>query len=210
MSLYINRNPAPNGDPNGIIYAPAGALFLKTGSFYKINNSGSNGGTWETVFFQQTKDPFLFRTLRDIGLLKRVQTGSFLYVKTTTKLYDTGWKLVSNKTPLFIQPTPTPSVTRTVTPTPTVTRTLTPTPTVTQTSTQTPTVSQTPTTTPTPTITDTPTQTPTPTITDTPTSTPTGTIQPTPTPTSTPPSGAQLWNTNSDLWNNENQQWNLV
>lgn len=132
--------------------------------------------------------------------------------------------------------TPTPTGTLIPSPTPTNTETPTPTPTITDTPTPTPTITDTPTSTPTPTITDTPTSTPTPTITasqtptitasptetSTPTPTltasptptitasPTPTINPTPTPTPTPPSGAQLWNTNSDLWNNENQQWNLI
>ena len=132
--------------------------------------------------------------------------------------------------------TPTPTGTLIPSPTPTNTETPTPTPTITDTPTPTPTITDTPTSTPTPTITDTPTSTPTPTITasqtptitasptetSTPTPTltasptptitasPTPTINPTPTPTPTPPSGAQLWNTNPDTWDNENQQWNLI
>jgi len=120
------------------------------------------------------------------------------------------------------EPTPNPTLTPTPTgtllpsPTPTNTETPTPTPTITDTPTSTPTPTPTITASQTPTITASPTETstPTPTLTASPTPTitasPTPTINPTPTPTSTPPSGAQLWNTNSDLWNNENQQWNLI
>jgi len=82
MSQYINRNPAPDGDPNGIIYAPNGALFFKTGSFYVLNTSGSSGGNWQDVFFQPTSKPFIFRTEQDNS-------------------YNTGWKFVSNKTPFI-------------------------------------------------------------------------------------------------------------
>lgn len=101
MSLYINRNPAPDGNPNGIIDAPLGALFYKTGSFYMLNASGSGVGTWEDVFFQPTSKPFIFRTEQDIVLLKKIQTGSFLYAKTTNSLYNTGWKFISNKSPFI-------------------------------------------------------------------------------------------------------------
>jgi hypothetical protein len=95
-----------------------------------------------------------------------------------------------------IDPTPTPSVTRTATPTPSITATQTPTPT--ETPTQTPTMTATPTPTltatrtPTPTLTQTSTQTQTPTLTQTPTATPTltqtstSTQTPTPSATNTP------------------------
>lgn len=101
MSQYINRNPTPDGDPNGIIYAPNGALFFKTGSFYVLNTSGSSGGNWQDVFFRPTSNPFIFRTEQDIALLTRIETGSFLYIKTTDNSYNTGWKFVSNKTPFI-------------------------------------------------------------------------------------------------------------
>lgn len=101
MSQYINRNPAPDGDPNGIVYAPEGALFFKTGSFYVINTSGSSVPNWQSVFFEPTSKPFIFRTEQDIRLLNQIETGSFLYIKTTSNLYNTGWKFVSNKSPFI-------------------------------------------------------------------------------------------------------------
>ena len=103
MSLYINRNPAPDGDPNGMIDAPVGALFFKTGSFYVLNISGSAGGSWEDVFFQPTSKPFIFRTEQDIRLLNQIETASFLYIKTTNNLYNTGRKFIGNKSPFIHQ-----------------------------------------------------------------------------------------------------------
>lgn len=102
MSLYIKRNPPPDGNPEGIIYAPQGALFFKTGSFYKLKYSGSNpSGDWENVRFGPTTNNFIYRTSADIDLLKRIETGSFLYIKSTSQSSNTGWKFVSSK-PLFI------------------------------------------------------------------------------------------------------------
>jgi hypothetical protein len=78
MSLYIKRNPPPDGNPNGIVYAPEGALFFKTGSFYRLKYSGSSqNGTWENVFFQPTTKNFVYRTVEDVELLSRTMTGSF-------------------------------------------------------------------------------------------------------------------------------------
>jgi hypothetical protein len=153
MSLFIKRNPPPDGNPNGIIYAPQGALFFKTGSFYKINYSGSkHNGVWENVFFRRTTTNFVYKTLEDVELLRQIETGSFFYVKNTSEISNTGWKFVSNKRPLTLIPptatpiltsTPSPSQTASPTPTPTATPTLTTTPTATPVSTATPTLTTT-------------------------------------------------------------------
>jgi len=50
MSIIINRSLDAYGNPNGVIDAPKAALFYKTGSFYKINYSGSNSTNWEQVY----------------------------------------------------------------------------------------------------------------------------------------------------------------
>lgn len=204
MSVFINRAPPVSGDPNGVIYAPKDALFFKSGSFYKINYSGSYGNDWQNLFFKKSVYSKYFYTLLDTALIKKIDTGSYLYVKTTNELSNTGWKLVSNKSPLQPFPTPTPSVTRTITPTPSVTKTATPTvtPTPTATPTVTPTATVTPTITPTKTSTQTPTPTRTPTKTPTltPTNTPTNTVTPTLTPTLSPTNTVTPTVTSSPPW----------
>lgn len=180
MSIIIKNTVGFYGDPNNVLDGPKGSQFYKTGSFYKINYSGSLAAAWEDVYFQKFGIPTYSITSEDVSL-NQTATGSFLYLKTTKIGNKSGWKLLSNKSPTIrteIKPTPTP--TSTATPMPTAT------PTSTSTSTPTPTVEPTPTSTPTPTPTSTPTPTRTPRPTrppPTPTPTPTATPTPTPTPT---------------------------
>jgi hypothetical protein len=123
MSLIINKAPPPDGNPEGILNAPLNALFFKTGSFYKINNSGSDAIGWDDVYFSYFYGPFSMRTAQDIELLENIELGTYLYVKTTEQVYNTGWKLLSKKSPFYPQFSPTPTTTPTATVTPTVTAT---------------------------------------------------------------------------------------
>jgi hypothetical protein len=178
MSIIIKNTIGIYGDPNNILDGPKGSQFYKTGSFYKINYSGSVASGWENVYFQKFGIPTYAITSEDASL-NQTATGSFLYLKTTKIGNKNGWKLLANKSPTIrVDYTPTPTPTATPTATPTLTPT--PTPTVEPTLTSTPTPTPTPTSTPTPTRTPRPTRPP-PTPTATPTPTPTSTPTPTPT-----------------------------
>lgn len=98
MSItYSNKLPS-NGSPEGIIDAPKGALFHKTGSFYKLNNSGSSAAGWVDVYFVPYSVPNYYLTAGDISLLT-VDSGSWLYTKTTPQGTTYGWELLSRGTP---------------------------------------------------------------------------------------------------------------
>ena len=98
MSIIVYSNPVTDGNPNGAIDAPKGAQFYKTGSFYKINYSGSLASGWQNVNFVPFNVSGYYLTDEDIKLLNP-DTGSFLYVKTTAMGSKTGWTLLSNKSP---------------------------------------------------------------------------------------------------------------
>jgi len=190
MSIIIRNTAGYFGDPNNVLDGPKGSQFYKTGSFYKINYSGSVASGWEDVYFKQLGIPTYSITSEDLAL-NQINTGSFLYVKTTKIGNKNGWKLLSNKSPTIHvdyipDSTPTPTNTPTPTATPTNTPSATSTPTPTATPTNTPSATSTPT--PTATPTNTPSATSTPTPTATPTNTPSATSTPTPTatPTNTP------------------------
>ena len=189
--IVIYDKPPANGNPNGVLDGPKGSLFFKKGTFYKINYSGSDSPDWRDLYFQPYNIPSYFLIDDDIQLVEKPSTGSYLYSKTTNIGVNTGWVLLSYKSPFFFPhptatPTPTPTPTATPTATPTVTPT--PTPTVTPVPTDTPVPTSTPT--PEPSVTPAPTSTPEPTGTPTPlptsTPVPTATSTPTPEPTATP------------------------
>lgn len=146
MDIILTTSVGPNGDPNGAIDAPKSALFYKSGSFYKINYSGSSSHNWQNVYLKNMSIPSYARTSEDVNL-QASNTGSFLYLKTTNGGNSNGWILLSNKRPT-IYVTPAPTSTPTPTPTPTSNPTETPTPTSIYTPTPTPPAS---TSTPTPT-----------------------------------------------------------
>jgi hypothetical protein len=192
MSNVVVKGMIPSdGNPEGLVEAPKGALFHKSGSIYKVNYEGMDSANWRNIFFIPYDKARIFWTVEDVGRIPTPSTGSAVYEKEIDggKL---GWRFLSDKGATYsiipsVTPTPTPTVTPTVTPT------LTPTVTPTQTQTPTPTLSLTPTRSPAPTLTPTrtPTRTPTvtptvtPTISLTPTNTPTPTLTPTVTPTKT-------------------------
>ena len=149
MSITYNTKIPADGNPDGIVDAPLGALFHKNGAYYKVNKTGSLATSWESVFFVAYNVPNYYLTDADMQLLG-VNTGSYLYTKDSVEGNLYGWRFLSNN-PLavpsvVIMPTPTPTITPTATPapTPTPTATLTPTPTPTPTP-PTPTPSPTPT-----------------------------------------------------------------
>ena len=92
MDIILKASLDSKGNPNGVIDAPKAALFYKTGSFYKINYSGSNSTNWEQVYINSLGISSFAVTLEDIRV-QTVETGSFLYLKTTNigNLY--GWVL---------------------------------------------------------------------------------------------------------------------
>lgn len=94
---YNNRIPS-DGNPEGIVDAPKGALFHKTGSFYKVNHSGSVATGWVNVYFNPPQQARYFLTAADISLLS-VDSGSWLYTKTTAQGTAYGWTLLSKETP---------------------------------------------------------------------------------------------------------------
>ena len=53
MSIIIRNTTGYFGDPNNVLDGPKGSQFHKTGSFYKINYSGSVASGWEDVYFKQ-------------------------------------------------------------------------------------------------------------------------------------------------------------
>ena len=189
--VVIKHIVPSDGNPEGLIEAPEGALFYKSNKIYKINYGGMGSSVWKNVTFSPFNKSPIFLTNEDLSEVPIPYTGSYVYEKSVEgSAY--GWKFLSNKGMSYSKPKATPSITRTPTTTPTRTPTrtpaLTPTRTPTRTPTNTPTLSQTVT----PTLTKTPTRTPTLTITTTPTLTvsqtvtPTVTLNPTPTLTVTP------------------------
>jgi hypothetical protein len=99
MPVITVRNRIPSdGNPDGIVYAPKNSLFYKSDEFYYISYSGSRSpSAWETVEFSPTTIPSLLKTTSDVELLSRVETGSFLYVKTTAGTLSSGWELLTTK-----------------------------------------------------------------------------------------------------------------
>jgi hypothetical protein len=100
MSIIVYDNPSFDGDPNGSIDGPKGSQFYKTGSFYKINYSGSIPSGWQDVYFQPFNIQGYYLTNDDVKLINQ-STGSFLYVKTTGTGSKTGWSLLSTKSPFI-------------------------------------------------------------------------------------------------------------
>jgi hypothetical protein len=151
MSITYNQKIPADGNPDGIVDGPKGAMFHKNGVYYKVNKTGSLGGSWESVFFISYNVPDYYLTDADIQLLE-VNTGSYLYTKDSIEGDLYGWKFLGqNSLNAVFEPIPTPTLTPTPTPTLTPTATPTPTPTLTPTLTPTPTPSPTPTATPIPT-----------------------------------------------------------
>jgi hypothetical protein len=108
MSIIYTTNIPPDGNPEGLVDAPQGALFYKNNNFYKLNTSGSVCNAWESVQFQPSSVSSYYLTQTDTQLLS-YYTGSYLYVKNTIAGTPYGWTLLSNA-PLFIPaPTPTPT-----------------------------------------------------------------------------------------------------
>ena len=105
MSLVVHRKAPSDGNPNGLLYAPYGAIFYKANQFYWINYSGSHAETWENVFFKASKEPAYNRTEEDERMLHDIETGSFLYIKDTGAVHKTGWRLLSEKAILIQKPT---------------------------------------------------------------------------------------------------------
>ncbi len=129
MSITYNAKIPADGNPDGIVDAPKGALFHKNGAFYKVNKSGSGATTWESVYFKAYSGPNYYLTDADMQLLL-ASTGSYLYTKNTIEGTPYGWAFLSNLSPnapryANVAPSPTP----TPTPTPAPTATPTPTPT---------------------------------------------------------------------------------
>ena len=180
-SIVINNIIPSDGNPEGIVSAPPGAFFYKSGSLYKLNVYGSSSPNWQGVSFQPYTLSPIFQNQNDLSSVPVPNSGVYLYLKNSGNS-TTGWSFLSNdvvflsKPPSPLTPTPTPTltmthhVTQTPTPSQTQTPTLTPTNTPTLTSTPTLTATNTPTITATPTLTPTQTQTPTLTSTPTPTS----------------------------------------
>lgn len=102
MSITYNASIPKDGNPEGIIDAPKGTWFHKTGSFYKQNNTGSFHSSWENVYFKPYSSPNYYLTAEDMPLLT-VNTGSYLYVKNSVLGTRYGWAFVSYKTP-FLSP----------------------------------------------------------------------------------------------------------
>lgn len=100
MSINLNVNIPADGDPEGLIDAPQGALFFKNNIFYKLNLSGSLANTWQDVNFQRNTIPSYYLTEKDVELLS-CNTGSYLYVKTTVAGTPYGWEFLSNQSPFI-------------------------------------------------------------------------------------------------------------
>lgn len=98
MSIIVINTAGYFGDPNNVLDGPKGSQFYKTGSFYKINYSGSLASGWQNVNFVPFNVSGYYLTDEDIKLTNP-DTGSFLYVKTTKVGNKNGWKLLSNKSP---------------------------------------------------------------------------------------------------------------
>lgn len=159
MDVIFYSSPAYDGNPDGIIDAPKGAQFYKSGSFYKINYSGSVSPNWQNVRFIAISSPAYVLSPQD-EIVTQYSTGSYLYVKSTNKGTTKGWTLLAENVNAFVRIPLTPTPTTTLTPTPTPTVTYTPIPSVS--------VTLTPTKTPTPTPSITSTGAPLPTVTRTP------------------------------------------
>ena len=100
MDIIINGSLNSKGDPNGVVDAPKSSLFYKTGSFYKINYTGSYSTNWQNVFVRSFGIPNFAVTVEDLKI-QAVETGSFFYVKTTNEGNLQGWVLLANKTPFI-------------------------------------------------------------------------------------------------------------
>jgi len=113
MSISYNHKIPADGNPEGIVDAPLGACFYKNGSFYKVNYSGSAAAGWVSAYFKSSTTPNYFLTSADIALLA-MDTGSYLYTKTTPQGTPYGWTLISRAymfNPQYLEPTPTPTPT---------------------------------------------------------------------------------------------------
>lgn len=98
MSLVLLSNLPPDGNPNGLIDGPKGTQFYKTGSFYKINYTGSVPSGWQDVVIQPFNIPGYYLTDEDIKLLNP-EPNSFLYIKNTHSGTKIGWTLLATKSP---------------------------------------------------------------------------------------------------------------
>jgi len=95
-SITYNTAIPADGNPNGIVDGPLGALFYKNGPFYKVNYTGSSGGNWQEVYFVPTNTPSYYITAADAQLLASINTGSYLYTKTTIQGTPYGWSFLGN------------------------------------------------------------------------------------------------------------------
>lgn len=84
MDVIFYSSPKFDGNPNGIIDAPQGAQFYKSGSFYKINYGGAKEPLWQNVKFIALSANQYTLTNQDNNVTQ-YSTGSYLYVKSSKK-----------------------------------------------------------------------------------------------------------------------------
>jgi hypothetical protein len=94
-NITIKGTIPSNGNPEGLVAADVGALFYKSGSFYKINYVGMSSSLWQNVVF----DPFgknrIFVTEEDLASIPTASNESMIYVKDTESS-SFGWKFLTS------------------------------------------------------------------------------------------------------------------